>query len=607
MQITYRIAPSNYDTLSDDEKDQKLRALASVLCTLKRRLDIAIIGRETEIGEKQYMEKQIYFTSEQDAGAALAQAGFQISRLDRPFGFEIRRERFRHLEAADGRCLRVYSLYDMPRTVHAAWINLLYDICGAVQISISPVRQGAARRMLLSHANTLEMRGAKRFLEEAARARYVNDLMQKQESMMYSCTISAIVAASSVPELSERCAKFERIAGWRFLRCRAVSGRQRRALGGWGHEFLFDLGSCSVFYPFESSDLIESDGAGVYLGVNGITGAPVIYDYQKRLNLNVAVIGESGSGKSTTVKTYLDGFLKMFQKRYGKGQRAMICIIDPHGEYAHLASRLGAELVDLGARDELGMDPFRLMEHSDQAVSMLCETVGMPADLRSLLLSRSEGCESVEDIIRRLSDETGLHKRDCIRASAYLMQFHQGGLSKMFRGSGPGHDRVIYSMRKAEKSKSNAMLISMAMQKTWREMRDAAPYVPKLFLIDEGWFLLSMDASAAILRDIAKSGRKENVHLIFLTQEPEDLLLSEYGRAMIDNSATIILHKLKPRPAGILQKALNLSDAETKSIQQLDVGSAMLRADSYRIKLHVRPSAEQIRMFGTGISTQEQS
>jgi len=604
MKITYRIAPSNYDTLPDDEKDQKLRALASVLCTLKRRLDIVIIGRETKIAEKSYMEKQIYFTSAQDTGVALAHAGFQISRLDRPFGFEVRRERLRYLETDDGRCLRVYSLYDMPQNVHAAWINLLYDICGAVQITISPVGQGASRRMLLSHANTLEMRGAKRFLDEAIRARYVNDLIQKQESMMYSCTISAMVSASSVPELHERCAGFERIAGWRFLKCRAVSGRQRRALSGWGHEFLFDLGSCSAFYPFESSDLIESDGAGVYLGVNGTTGAPVIYDYQKRLNHNVVVIGESGSGKSTTVKTYLDGFLKMLQKRYGSGQRAMICIIDPHGEYAHLASRLSAVLVDLTARDELGMDPFRLMEHSDQAVSMLCETVGMPEDLRSLLLSRSEGCKSVEDIIRKLSNETGSHKRDCIRASAYLMQFHQGGLSRMFRGTSSRNDRTIYSMRKAEKSRANAMLISMAMQKTWLEMRDAPPYVPKLFLIDEGWFLLSMDVSASILRDIAKSGRKENVHLIFLTQEPEDLLSNEYGRAMIDNSATIILHRLKPRPAGILQKALNLSDAEVKSILHLDVGSAMLRADAYRIKLHISPSTEQMKLFKTGISPQ---
>ena len=69
-----------------------------------------------------------------------------------------------------------------------------------------------------------------------------------------------------------------------------------------------------------------------------------------------------------------------------------------------------------------------------------------------------------------------------------------------------------------------------------------------VFVIDGGWFVLSMDVSAGIPRDIAKSGRKENVHLLLLTQEPEDIFGSECGSVMINNSATVPLRKLKPRP-----------------------------------------------------------
>ena len=133
-------------------------------------------------------------------------------------------------------------------------------------------------------------------------------------------------------------------------------------------------------------------------------------------------------------------------------------------------------------------------------------------------------------------------------------------------------------------------------------MRDAPRHVPKLFVIDEGWFVSSMESTGQILEDIARSGRKENVHLLFLSQEPSDILDNPYGQSVLNNSATIFLFGLKADLAAKLQKVLRLSDTERREVEGLERGHAILRADDHRIRLQVRPTASQLTKFNTAPS-----
>lgn len=605
--ITYKMSPSNYDTLADDEKVQKLGEFVAVLKTIEKEMRVSMVHTPVTIrygqSQRQYTSKDIYFTSVQDIGPSISAANLKHMRCDTPLRHDIRREHTRHIELADGRLLRAYTLYDMSRGIGAAWINNLFGVADEVHVWFRPVRPGTARRMLLTHANTLESRLGRRHADEAAQARQINDMIQNQETVIYTVRVTAVVSAGTILDLKRRCKEFEKITSWRFMRCITIAGKQADMLNGWGHEFLFDLGSCAAFHPFASSDLIEADGAGgVHIGTNEITKSPVIYDYTRRVNYNMSIIGESGSGKSTMVKTYIDNFLGMISEKYGRDQRIMLTIIDPHGEYAKIASSFGCDVIDLTARNELGMDPFVVMEHPDQAVGLLCETVRMPANLRSIAIARSEGCSTIREFMEVLAGERGAQHEECRQAHSYFEQFIAGGVSRMFRGDYKKRDRVIFSMHKAEKNELNAMLISIAMQRAWRDMRDAPPYIPKIFVIDEGWFAISMQSTAEILQDVAKSGRKENVHLLFLTQEPEDILRNDYGTAIINNSATILAFKLKPKPARMLQDVLRLSDAETDAIRHLEIGHGMLRADAHRIALHVSSDEEQIKRFDTSVS-----
>ena len=597
--ITHRIEPSNYYTLSEEERAAKLRGFVGIISRMERRLDIIISGRRVSVDGVSYLEKSVHLTSTQDMGEAIAEAGFRSVRLDTPHTVGPGREFIRHMEV-DGLLCRPYILYGMSKSITPAWVNHLFEICGGVVVRMWPVSPARARRMLLSHANVTGARPGQRHAEEADRAVYVRDLIERGESSLVECAVTLLVYGSTRRELAANCRRFSREAAWRQVRCASIPGMQGAMLRGSGHRFLFEMGSCAAFYPFESSNMIESDGSGgVYLGTNTVNGTPVIYNYLRRVNSNVTFVGESGRGKSTAAKTYVSNFLETARAKYGGDHRVMLCIIDPHGEYAPLAEGFGAVTVDIEGRDRMGLDPFRLFGNASKAASLLADASGMPANLRSVAVSAAAGCRSIPGLVRKLTGGEGPHREDGVKAASYLLQFTTGDVSRIFRGRPRGADRVVYTMRKADKTGLNAMIVSMVMARAWQEMRDAPRHVPKIFVIDEGWFVSSMESTGQILEDIARSGRKENVHLLFLSQEPSDILDNPYGQSVLNNSATIFLFGLKSDLARKLQGVLRLSDTERREIEGLERGHAILRADDHRIRLQVRPTPSQLDRFNT--------
>ena len=597
--VTHRIEPSNYYTLSEEERAAKLRGFVGIISRMESRLEIIISGRRVEVGGVGYLEKSVHLSSAQDMGEAISDGGFRSVRLDAPYRVEPERELAGHM-VVGGRLCRAYVLYDMSRSITPAWVNRLYEICGAVVVRMWPLAPVRARRMLLSHANVTGARPGQRHLEESGMATYVRDLIEKGESSAVEVAVSLLVYGANRAELAANCRRFERDAAWRQVRCASIRGMQRGMLQGRGHRFLFELGSCAAFYPFESANMIEEgESGGVYLGVNTVNGTPVIYDYLRRVNSNVTFVGESGRGKSTTAKTYVANFLDTARSKYGEDHRVMLCIVDPHGEYAPLAAGFGAEVMDIEGRQRMGLDPFKVFDNPSKAASLLADASGMPPGLRSVAVSAAAGCRSIPGLVRKLTGGSGPHRQDQVRAASYLLQFTEGDAARIFRGRPAMADRVIYTMRKADKSSLNAMIISMVMARAWRAMRDAPRHVPKLFVIDEGWFVSSMESTGQILEDIARSGRKENVHLLFLSQEPSDILDNPYGQSVLNNSATIFLFGLKADLARKLQVVLRLSDTERSEVEGLERGHAILRADDHRIRLQVRPTASQLSRFNT--------
>ena len=144
---------------------------------------------------------------------------------------------------------------------------------------------------------------------------------------------------------------------------------------------------CSV-YPFHADEGFGERGP--YMGVNvtgGMSGFYFdpfeLYHTNTLTNPNCIVIGEVGSGKSSTVKAFLRRSLAVY------GRRRFIAVLDPKGEYRPLADALDIPVIRLhpGGHDRLnpmdprpGEDPANVVARQGLAAGLVTGVLGRPLD-----------------------------------------------------------------------------------------------------------------------------------------------------------------------------------------------------------------------------------
>ena len=73
----------------------------------------------------------------------------------------------------------------------------------------------------------------------------------------------------------------------------------------------------------------------------------------------------------------------------------------------------------------------------------------------------------------------------------------------------------------------------------------------RILVVDEAWYLMKYQDSAQFLYGLAKRARKYYLGVTTITQDVQDFLGSDYGKAIVTNSSIQIL--LKQHPAAIDQ------------------------------------------------------
>jgi type IV secretory pathway VirB4 component len=140
-------------------------------------------------------------------------------------------------------------------------------------------------------------------------------------------------------------------------------------------------------YPFHADSGFGDRGPYLGVSVSGGMGAfhfdPFELYGPVLTNPNVMVIGEVGSGKSSTVKAFLSRSLAVY------GHRRFVAILDPKGEYTPVAQALGLPVVKLhpGGTARLnpmdprpGDDPADAIARQGLASSLVTAVLGRPLD-----------------------------------------------------------------------------------------------------------------------------------------------------------------------------------------------------------------------------------
>ncbi|MGW5721908.1 VirB4 family type IV secretion system protein [Amycolatopsis sp. NPDC003865] len=390
-----------------------------------------------------------------------------------------------------------------------------------------------------------------------------------------------------------------------------------RSLQGWvttlplgldslGLKRTFDTAAASAAFPFTSPDLPAADPtstspSGVLYGYNVGSQGLVHWDRFACDNHNAVVLGRSGSGKSYLVK------LETLRSLY---RNIQAFVIDPEDEYARLADQVGGAYVHLGAGG-VRLNPFDLPIHTTaagrrtapqdalnrralflHAVLAVCLGAELPARERAVLDTAliatyanagittdprtwtrpAPVMRDLRDVLAATGDPTA---RDL---SDRLHPFVDGAFADLFSGpttTTPDGHLVVFSLRDLP-DELKAIGTLLTLDAVWRRVSNPADRRRRLVVVDEAWLLMQSPEGAKFLHRMAKTFRKHWAGLTVASQDIEDFLRSELGRAIVANAATSVLLRQSPQAIDQIAATFNLSEGQRQFLLTADRGQGLL-------------------------------
>jgi len=373
-----------------------------------------------------------------------------------------------------------------------------------------------------------------------------------------------------------------------------------------------DTTSLASTFPFTSSELTANEG--IMYGLNEHNGSLIIFDRFALENANMVIFAKSGAGKSYLVK--LEALRSLM---FG----TEIIVIDPEAEYKNLCEAVGGEYIDFGFNSVAKINPFDLSTvyeegenelglkilslHSLFKVIMGQLTPSEEATLdRALVLTyKMKGITPepatqknepplMEDLYKVL---IGMENPEAKGLADRIEKFVKGSFVGIFDQRSNIDIKnafTVFSLRNLEDAlRPIAMFIIL--DYIWTKIRKDLK--KRLLIVDEAWYFMKYPDSALFLYSIAKRARKYYLGLSTITQDVEDFLSSDYGKAIVTNSSIQVLMKQSPAAIDKVAQVFYLSEGEKHLLLASEVGEGLFFAGANHVAIRVVASPEEHQLI----------
>ena len=376
-----------------------------------------------------------------------------------------------------------------------------------------------------------------------------------------------------------------------------------------------DTTSLATTFPFTSSDLTMEEG--IMYGINKHNGSLIIFERFSLENANTVVFAKSGSGKSYFVK--LEALRLMV---FG----AEVMIIDPEEEYRALCDAVGGNYIDFSANSPAKINPFDLSgiavegenELGQKMISLITLFKLMLGGLNSTeeaLLDRAlietyriKGITTdpetqmtkeppvMEDIYKVL---LGMDEKEARSMADRLEKFIKGSMTGIFDSQSNidlQSKMTVFSTKNLEEA-LRPIAFFIILDFIWTRIR--RDLKKRILIIEEAWYLLQNEDSARFIYGIAKRARKYYLGLTTISQDVDDFLNSEYGKAIVTNSSIQVLLKQHPAAIDKVAETFYLSEGEKRLLLAASVGEGLFFAGSNHVAIKVMASDAEHRLITT--------
>lgn len=545
--------------------------------------------------------------------------------------------------------IRTLFISGYPYTASTGWLTMLINFNHDVDISYHIEQIDPMLALPKLNRKITELESTKRSMQQTGKiigseimdpldsAIELKNKIQRGQEKLFQVSIYATITADSLIELNKTTTLLETVLSTRLFYCKTATFQQLEGLQSIlprGENILaqkrnLDSSSTALTFPFTSSELVQE--SGILYGINKSNNSLVMIDRFSLNNSNGITFAQSGSGKSYTSKVEI---LRQLM------QGTKVIVIDPEREYKRLAESVGGTYIKLSVRSKEKINPFDFSLNSNGDDNSLAEHIQDLTELVSLMadgLTPEEKAVVDKAIIQTYRhfhhsmreeqvDETKSkrkkkakrgrprkvrtypilkdlyktlrqlgQKKLCTR----LQKYTKGSLSGVFdtRTNIELNNRlVVFDIKDLSESLRQVMMFVVANFVYNQVKKDP---VKRLLVIDEGWMLLKHEETANFVAGLTRRARKYYLGVSVISQQANDFLNNEYGKAIASQSSLRVLMRQDTTTIKKVADEFNLSEYEQKFLLGCDRGEALIIADQNHVALKVVASEKEHPLLTT--------
>ncbi|MCL4338386.1 ATP-binding protein [Patescibacteria group bacterium] len=369
-----------------------------------------------------------------------------------------------------------------------------------------------------------------------------------------------------------------------------------------------DTTSLATTFPFTTASLTAN--TGILYGINEHDGSLVIFDRFSLENSNSVVFGKSGGGKSFLVKLET-----MRHLMFGTD----VFVIDPEGEYTEMTRAMNGDLIDFSFNSPIKINPFDLSGIVEEGENELgLKILSLHALMRVIMGEISPAEDAIldralvmtykqkgitpdpatqrndppliEDLYKVL---LGMEEESAKRLAERLEKFVKGSLAGIFNQKSNlniQNPLTVFNIKELE-DELRPIAMFIILDFIWTKIKRQVK--KRVLVVDEAWYLMKHPDSATFLYGLAKRARKYYLGVTTITQDVEDFLSTDYGKAIITNSSLQILLKQSTAAIDKLTQVFYLSGGEKHFLLSASVGEGLFFAGSSHVAIQIIASPEE--------------
>jgi len=531
------------------------------------------------------------------------------------------------------RFVRTLFISGYPYVANVGWLNMLINFNQDLDVSYHIEQVDPLMALPKLNRKITELESTKRSMLKAGKvlgseitdplesAMELKDKIQRGQEKLFQFSIYMSIGANSLEELNKTTQVLETIMASQLFYIKTATFQQLEGLQSIlprGENHLnqkrnLDSSSAALTFPFISSELVQE--SGILYGINKSNNSLIIVDRFSLNNANSIIFAQSGSGKSYTAKVEI---LRQLM------QRTKVIVIDPEREYKQLTKSVKGTYIRLSSTSKEKINPFEFSLHSATGENNLAEQIQDLTQIISLMVGtlNDEQKAVVDKALIETYKKFGIsmrkRKQEKIRKFPLLKDFYKvlksmkqkelcdrldkfvtGSLSNVFTTQTNvdlSNRLVVFDIKDLDESLRQIMILVTA---NYVHSQVKSDPQKRILVIDEAWLLLQHEESAKFLSGLVRRARKHYLGVTLISQQANDFLNQEYGRAIASQSSFRILMKQDTTSIKKVVQEFNLSEYEQQFLLTCERGEALIIADQNHVAVKVVASQKEHPMLTT--------